>query len=426
MKGIICLLLFFNSLCSLGQINIISIDTSAACRTTLHNEYKSKFQSLNTNMGTLTSSQQNIIKEIYNDVQNNFFDKIDSNNFICDDKVNPYLQKLMYEVLEKNGVNKKDYRILLSRNSTENAYNTGDGTIVVHYGLFLSLDNEDELVFVISHEIGHQYLNHVKEGIESYVKVTTSDEIKAKTKAIERQKYGKAAKANDLLKDITYQNYNVRRKKEIEADSLGFVFYKKTLRNPKAAISVLEKLNVSDREKDSLTIADYKLIFEKNGFLVKQKYFEEEQSLFVKYDKDKGMDVDSLKSHPDCATRIKLIKNNLDVKLSENYSVSDNFSEIKKNSDYQNLLNLIALQRYGISLYEGLKLYKKDTQNEVLRNIIYLNLVKIRNSRENHTINRYVPRRDNLNNTSSLNRFISFINNIKTTDLELIINNFKS
>ena len=57
---------------------------------------------------------------------------------------------------------------MLSKDGNANAYNTGDGTVVIHFGLFLTLENEDELVFVIAHEIGHQYLNHVKTEIETY------------------------------------------------------------------------------------------------------------------------------------------------------------------------------------------------------------------------------------------------------------------
>lgn len=426
MRMLIMIIVLLKCLFVQAQINFTAIDTSVVCKTGLSLEYKLKFERANKNLVSLNSDVKNVIKEVYTEIQDNFLEKINNNNFICDNNINPYLQKLMEEILSKNNIKKDGYRILLSRNSSINAYNTGDGTVVIHYGLFLILDNEDELVFIISHEIGHQYLGHVKTDIENYAKLTTSAEIIAKTKDIKRQKFGKATKANDLLKGLTYQKYDIRRKKEIAADSLGLVFYKKTLRNPKAAIVVLEKLDDSDKEKDTLMPADYKSIFEKGGFIVKQKYFEEEQSLFVKYDKDKRIDVDSLKSHPDCITRIKLIKNYLDDAVSENYSNSTNFSDIKKNSTYQNLMNLYNAQEYGISLYEALKLYKHNPENEVLKNIIYINLIKIYDSRANYTINKYVPRHDNLNNTASLNRFISFVSSIKMADFEIIINNFKS
>lgn len=427
MRLIFIIALLISSLLVRAQATFVSIDTtSSGCKINLNLEYKKKFESINKMKSALNSAQKNITKEIYSEIQDNFLEKINSNNFICDDKINPYLQGLMGEVLAKNSIKQEGYKMLLSRNSEINAYNTGDGTIVINYGLFLATDNEDELVFIISHEIGHQFLNHMKNDIEAFAQLSTSEEVVRKTKEIRRLKYGKATTASDLLKNIRYQNYSERRKKEIEADSIGLVFYKKTLRNPKAAIAVLGKLDDSDKEKDSIMPADYKRIFEKGGFVVKQKYFEEEESLFKKYDKTKRINIDSLKTHPDCITRVKLLKDHLDNKFTDQYSSSNSFSEIKKNSTYQNLFNLFTAEKYGLSLYEALKLYKDDSENPILKNIIYLNFAKIYASRGNYTINRYVPAHDNLHNTASLNRFVSFVNNIKMTDLEIIMNNFKS
>jgi Zn-dependent protease with chaperone function len=427
MRIIVTVVLLLSSLIASSQQGFVSIDTASAfCKASLSLEYRKKFEGINKGIASVSAAQKGITKEIYSELQDDFLEKINNNTFICDDEINPYLQGLMNEILTKNAIKPDGYRILLSRNSDINAYNTGDGTVVVHYGMFLSVDNEDELVFVLSHEIGHQFLNHVKNDIEAFARLSTSEEIIKKTKEIKHQKFGKATMASDLLKSIRYQNYDVRRKKEIAADSIGLVFYKNTQRNPRAAITILQKLADSDKEQDSLTVADYKLIFEKGGFAVKQKYFDEEQSLFKKYDKEKRFDVDSLKLHPDCATRIKLVEEYLQHKFSDGYSTSAGFSEIKKNSTWQNLYNLFSADKFGLSLYEALKLYKNDTENPVLKNIIYLNLAKLYASRANYTINRYVPAHDNVYNTTSLNRFISFLNNIKITDFELILNNFKS
>jgi Zn-dependent protease with chaperone function len=420
----VCLL---QCLAVLGQSAFKAIDTTASsgCRLVLEEEYKTKFKAANKGIMLANSAQKNIVKEIYGEIQDNFLQKIKGNNFICDDDVNPYLRSLLGEVLTKNGISPQGYKILLSRDSEVNAYNTGDGTIVVHYGLFLMVENEDELVFIISHEIGHQFLNHAKNDIEAFAQLSTSDAVIAKTKEIRKQKYGKATMANDLLKRMRYQNYDARRKKEIEADSIGAVFYKKTLRNPQAGIAALEKLKTTDEEKDSLIVADYKFIFEKNGFKVKDKYFEEEESLFVQYDKNKRIDADSLKTHPDCATRIELLKKYLDGQYSGMAAASASFTKIKQNSTYQNLVNLYNAEEYGQSLYEALKLYKHETESPVLKEIIFLNLVKLRDSRLKYTINRYVPIHDKLVNSNSLNRFISFVNNIKIADFETIITNFK-
>lgn len=427
MRILLLLLFLSKSFLASGQLNAVLTDTTSAiaCSKDLKNEYTRKFEIINKNIVASSSSEKNIIKDILTEMQKDFLEDIDNNNFSCDSNLNSYLQKLFNEILTKNKINPEGYKILLSKDSSINARNLGDGIVVLNFGLFLAVENEDELMFVISHEVGHQCLNHVKLGMEHYAKLYTSKDIAQKTKEIQKQKFGKATKANNLLKNLMYQNYSQFRKKEISADSLGLLLYTRTYRNPKAAITILQKLDVADDEKDTLSVADYKSIFEQNGFKIKEKYFQEEESLFKKYDGEKRIDVDSLKTHPDCATRIQLIKKYLKDTFKENVSKSEEFDRIKMNSTNQNLFNLYTEKSFGISLYETLKLYKNDRENAFYKNIILLNLLEIQKSRANYTINKYVPSYDNKYNTTSLNRFISFLNNIRMTDFDIIINNFK-
>lgn len=427
MKNIFLFIFFTTTNFCLGQENIVLIDSSTVlCKKELFDEYEKKYETINKSISTSNSKKNEIIKEVYLETQNNFLETINNNNFLCDNEYTNYLNSLLNEVLSKNNIDSKEYKILLSKDSEINAFNLGEGTIVINYGLFLSIDTEDELVFVISHEIGHQYLKHVKNQIESFAEISTSIEIIKKTKQIRKQKYRKATKANDLLKKIIYQKYRQRRKAEIEADSIGLSFYKRTERNSNAAISLLEKLNKVDIEIDSLSIEDYRLIFEENGLILKEKYFNQEESIFNTYDQNSRFETDSLKTHPDCTKRIELIKKSINNSLNKKENIeNDFFIKIKKQSTYQNLVNLYSEKEYGISLYETLKLYKKDKNNEFYKDLIYQNTIQIYNAKINYTINRYVPSYDVKSNSKSLNRFITFINSIKISDLETILNNFK-
>ena len=429
MKTLLTAVILLCSTLASAQLNFTAIDTtaSATCKLGLEEEYKAKFKVFNKGVAAATSAQKSILKDIYSGAQESFLERIQNNDFICDNELNPYLQGLMAEILTQNGINVKEYRMLLSREADVNAYNTGDGTIVVHYGLLNSVDTEDELVFVICHEVGHQYLEHRKKWVESIAQVSTSEEVIKKTREIKKQKYGRGTQATQFLKGIMYQKYSMRRQEEIEADSIGLVFYKKTLRNQTAPVTMLEKLDKSDKEKDTLTVADYRFIFEKNGVKLKDRYFEEDETLFNQYDKTpQRIDVDSLKTHPDCTTRIALLKGYLNNQFNGSPKTSSAFEKLKVNCAYQNLLNLYNAEEYGFALYEALKLYKHEPENPFLKNIIYITLVKLKDSRVSYTINRYVPSHDKLTNSASENRFISFINNIKLSDLDIIVNTFKS
>ncbi|GAA4760255.1 MULTISPECIES: M48 family metalloprotease [Flavobacterium] len=425
MKILNILFLIVFSLKCFGQERIELLDTinSNSFKHELSEFYKLKYTTFNESLDVNSVNKSKLSKNIYLEYQKEFLEKIGNNNFISDKNLNDYAQKLLFEILDINKLAKKDYRVLVSNDSEKNAYNTGDGTIVVNYGLFTVLDNEDELVFVLCHEIGHQVLQHVKKEVDNFVSLNTSEEIINKTKEIKNLKYNRSKAANTFLLKLNYKNYFHRRKKEIEADSLGFHFYSKTKRDLNNSISLLNKLDDSNKEMDSLTVRDYKTLFETETYKIKNKYFEVEESIFKKYDYKPAYQIDSLKTHPDCLYRIKNLQkfiNNQNIKAID----SSKFIELKKKANYQNLYNLYVRGEFGICLYESLKEYKK-TSSKFYKDLIFLNLIEIQKAKRNQTISKYIPQMDLVYNSPSLNRFINIINNLKNTDLEIIIQKFK-
>ncbi|WP_396144847.1 M48 family metallopeptidase [Flavobacterium sp.] len=426
MKFFKILFLFIFLFNSYAQDKAMLLDTinSTIFKDELLNFYTEKYNFFNSTLeDNLKDQSKKNSKIIYLEHQKEFLQKIKKGNFISDKRINNYIQKLLFEILDKNNINKKEYRILISNDSEINAYNTGDGTIVVNYGLFTILDSEDELVFVLCHEISHQELQHVKKEVEKFVNLNNSEEIVNKTKEIKSLKYNRSKAAATFLHKLNYTNYSQRRKKEIEADSLGCYYYSYTNRDFKSPISILRKLNDSNKEIDSLSIQDYKTLFETESYKIKNKYFEVEKSLFNRYDYKPVYQIDSLKTHPDCLARIKNIQKILkDQTLKE--IKSDEFNNLKKHTYYQNLYNLYLKGDFGICLYESLKRYKMD-KSLFYKDLIFLNLIAIQNAKKELTLSKHIPQVDYVYNSSSLNRFISMISNFKNTDLEIIIQKFK-
>lgn len=427
MKYIACLLLLLGSLPLAAQLDFKPIDTSGykACRSSLSEEYEEKFAIALKKQSFESSAQKKVIKEIYAELQDDFLGKISGNSFICEDTYLTYLRQLLDEIIDKNNLKRDTYRILLSKDSEANAYNTGDGTIVINYGLFLILENEDELVFVMAHEVGHQHLGHVRNGILSFAKISTSEEVVARTKEIRKQKYRKGDMATSLLKKVMYQSYDERRKHEVEADSIGMTFYRNTQRSPASGMQILKKLAIADEERDSLSIADYHAIFDTENFKIKDRYLEQESGLFAQYDGERKFNIDSLKTHPACKDRLQLLEKVTKNDTASKKTASAKFDGIKKMAVYQSLYNQISLQDYGLALYEALKLYKHNKSDKVLKDVIATCLNEIRKARVAYTFNRYVPKIDEFRHSESLNTFITFLQNIKLSDLDTMINNFQ-
>jgi predicted Zn-dependent protease len=133
--------------------------------------------------------------------------------------------QLYFEKLKSKNPNIPDHiKILVARDNTPNAFCVQDGVFIVNMGLFNWIDNEQQLISVLSHELGHQILNH-SENLQK--KIIEKDlNSKVQVSAIALSKINKKEKAFKLFKNHIYESSVYRRKSESEADSIGYVLFR--------------------------------------------------------------------------------------------------------------------------------------------------------------------------------------------------------
>jgi len=206
-------------------------------------------------------------------------------------------------------INLDDIKLLLAVSNEINAYNCGDGIVVLELPLVLKIDNEYELAYVISHEIAHQKLNHVYKSMLKSSQQNNSEDLKKQTKEIDKLKYNKSKLASGLFKNIVYSGREESRKRESEADSLGYIFYKKAYPEyQNYAVETLKKLKTIDVEKDSLSKQDFVKLFEAQNLKFKDEWIASEIANYNYQKTEKFWNVDSLRTHPDCDARISFLK----------------------------------------------------------------------------------------------------------------------
>ena len=219
-----------------------------------------------------------------------------------------------YNILNRIAAANKNYKfdtvkLYINRSVVANAVCYGEGTVMVNLGLFLWLDNEDELALVIAHELAHQLMNHSESKIEKSISMLTSDDFKQELKDIKKADYGKFDRFRKLMKGLNIESGKHSTYKETEADSLGFVL----IRNAKYDISNAPKLLLKLDKVDDLftsgklyTLKDFfeKTPIDQSYFKVKPKY-NGLSSVNVTMNADK--DLDSIKTHPDCIKRYEAL-----------------------------------------------------------------------------------------------------------------------
>jgi putative metalloprotease len=152
-------------------------------------------------------------------------------------ETNPYaqrLQKLVDRHRKMNGYT-FGYKVYLS--SKVNAFALGDGTIRIYSGL-MDMMNDQELYFVLGHEMGHVVNEHVQEKM----RIALASSAVRKGVASQQNLIGDLARS--ALGGFVQRLLNAQfsQQEEREADDFGLQFMKKHGYDQGMAVSALEKL----------------------------------------------------------------------------------------------------------------------------------------------------------------------------------------
>ena len=366
--------------------------------------------------------------EIISERKKDFISEIKQGKFIYHNVFSPMISTIFTEIKQANSqYNFDDIRILLALDEEINAYNFGEGIVVINLPLLLAVNNEMELSYIICHEISHQKLDHVFNGIRDHLKKSNSKEMIEKTKQIKKTKYNRNAIIKDEIKKFAYSSRRFSRAKEHEADSLGFILYSKAY--PKyiiQSIKSLQNLKTIDKEKDSLTQQDYFKIFENSKVKFEESWLNSEDLSTYNYQKNsKFWDIDSLRTHPDIDIRVEYLKEKFkisDAQIQE-FSNAKYLSLIQENK-YDQIFVLYHIKEYGKSLYQTMILLKNDKKNPLLNKMMYDNLLKISEYKSNYKLNQCLET-ESPNFTKSYNTFLGFIRNLRKTNFEQILKNYE-
>jgi putative metalloprotease len=150
---------------------------------------------------------------------------------------NPYAVRLERLSAPYREVQGQSFEYRAYMDDTVNAFALGDGTIRVYSGLMDLLDDQ-ELLFVLGHEMGHVLEDHVKEKMQVALAVVALRKGLASQQNIigDLARSGLGAFGQRLL------NAQFSQQEEREADDFGYRFLKRQGHDPTMAVSALNKL----------------------------------------------------------------------------------------------------------------------------------------------------------------------------------------
>lgn len=155
------------------------------------------------------------------------FRRYDSNNYVSYEK----LDIILKEFVNKSPLSELDINVKVLESKGVNAFATQDYTIIITRGLFEKLKSDDEIAFVIGHELGH--IAH-RDYLSKYGKVLIPKIIVESLFNNDKAIYA----ILDSGMDIAAVKFS--QEDEKNADLFSLEMLKKTSRNTQASIAVME------------------------------------------------------------------------------------------------------------------------------------------------------------------------------------------
>jgi hypothetical protein len=261
-------------------------------------------------IANLPAENKKDLLKIYKQRRDYIQERIDKKEIYTNPQAQQYLDALVSEIVKANPLlQNKNFKCYFSRSGIPNAEYVGEGLILVNMGLFSRLSNESQLAFILCHELSHFYLNHSENNIQKYVATLNSDEYQKQLRNIKKVEFGKRQELEKLLKGLTFDSRRHGRDHESNADSMAIEFLRNTRFDIAESLTTLALLDSIDT--DSLqTNKVLQKLFNFKDYPFQKKWIVKEEGLLgghAKLKEDESI-ADSLKTHPDCKIRIKLLE----------------------------------------------------------------------------------------------------------------------
>lgn len=367
------------------------------------------------------------ITSLYKSKHKEFLKNLNKDKFIFDTLFTKYSDSLTQLIVKNNPKLKgKNISVFISKNPTINALNVGEGIVVLNIGLFKYFENEDQLVSVLAHEIAHESLNHVSNNILHIAELRTSKLRKNQAKKIRKEKYNTYDKSFKILKNLMYSDSKTHRKKEMQADSVGYLLYKNTTLNKPNYVSALQLLaDYETLPTINLDSTVYKRFFNipkqpfKDSWLKVEKFSDYDYSKYTE-----KINKDSVKSHPEFTERIlKLKKDFPELSINDSLSKSSkgsSFIKLQQLARKGDIINFYDLEEYGYSIRLILKKLSKDSTNTYLKKWLGKNFLSLYKAKKKYRLNRYIERINPKEQTKEYQQFLSFIWNLNLNEIKNI------
>jgi hypothetical protein len=337
-----------------------------------------------------------------------------SDLLILDGSLPEYLDVILQNIYDANPSLPRETGIYPFRSDVPNAASFGEGTLCLMLGLLARLESEDQIAFVLCHEMAHYHLSHSLTRLRQIAQLNYDKDLKKKIDAIVASPYDRYSRLKQIYQALDVDILKHSRDHESEADSIGLVYFLHTKYAPYAPLRTMQILGTADS-----SLFDDNIDF--------RKHFDFEQYPF----KDSWIDyrksntwyastirADTAKTHPDCAVRLASLQRQLNIPEIDHTSLRTYTKENpwKVPALFESVNSFYHFKQYGKSLFLALHLADEYPGNTWLHAMIGRNLYRLYEAQKEHrlasTLELPDPRFD-----EGYNRFLTFIHKLRLLEV---------
>lgn len=367
------------------------------------------------------------IKKVFKKRDEKILKTVEDSVYTFQPELIQYVKGILEEIYTNNpSINHNDYKFFIRNSIVPNASCYGDGFFEVYFGLLDTLKSDDEIAFVLCHEIAHKILDHPVNNIKNAISELNSDATKERVRSVKKMRYGRTRAALSIIDELNIDFLDYSRIYESEADSLGFIFFKQTKYNKSNALSALKHLDLVD---DVLLSYPVKVdsVFNFPEYPFKKFWLEDEVSLFALDEKvnDYRMNSDTVKTHPDVPYRIEKLIRDFKIDTSNYEARGNQIQAINDLLQEQSIQIFIDVKKLDFALYqlENKHAEKKITEAFYLEKMMDV-LEKLYWARKRHELGKYVPQKNSLSEERELNLIRKFMHALELGEIKMIGKNF--
>jgi Zn-dependent protease with chaperone function len=342
---------------------------------------------------------------------------------LMNDDISDFLAAVQDKIYQANPDLVRETTIYPYRSETPNALSMGNGTLCFMLGLLSRLETEDQVAFVLCHELAHHHRKHTELKMAQLANANYDKELKKKIDAIMSSPYNRYSKLQALFSslDISFSKHS--RFAEYEADSVGLTYYLRTGYNPYAPLRVMQILDEADSAAYTSNI-DFKKIFSFPTFPFKDAWLEYKKS-DVWHAPLRQTDSDTASTHPDCKKRFEVLKHLLHAENVTDEAIRSGTptDAIRAKASFEIIHSLYHFKQYGKALFNALILSEKYPDDMYLHAMIGKCLFQLHQAQKNHVLGKSLELPDP-RFAENYDRFLTFIHKLRLSELAGLAYNY--